>query len=109
MAKRLDSRLTLLPRDYLTNPNLFGQDVPVTWHTPAGGNEESLGVAQVQHDLIVAVLVKGRVPRRSVYTPFRFSESLLSDVCLGKRWMAAIVAASLIHAFACLQVQRPRA
>lgn len=54
MPKRHPTPL-LTPRDYAQPPHAFGTTAPIRWAVPAGGDNQSRRLAEVQHRLAVQV------------------------------------------------------
>lgn len=57
MSKRTPTPL-LRPRDYALPDHKFGTTAPISWTVPAGGDELSRRLAELQHKLIVAVATR---------------------------------------------------
>lgn len=96
--RRLDQR-SLLPRDYLADPHLFGRNHHPGWVLPPGGDLVSQRVAQVQHFLATEVRERGsRGTARVVTTRFAFSKQYWSVCLLGKAWMGETVLAAAVFA-----------
>ena len=97
---RLDSRLTLKPRDYITRPQDFGRE-PVRIHLPQGGTPEALRVAVVQHRIVRAYRSKARgkrKPIRHLATMYGMSDATLNRVLAGQAWASATTLAALLDA-----------
>jgi len=102
--RRLDRR-ALRPRDYLDHPHEFGWAEHPTWRLPAGGDERSMRVAQVEHD--VARLVRrhaGRHAAALLGARFGFSRSHWSDALHGHTWMGETLLAAAVAAL----LERPK-
>lgn len=96
--RRLDRRL-LRPLDYLENPHEFGWAVHPAWRIPAGGDERSMRVAQIEHQ--VSLLVRrhaGRHAASSLGAYFGFSKSHWSDALRGHTWMGETLLAAAVAA-----------
>jgi hypothetical protein len=93
----LDRRV-LLPRDYLENPWQFGVHPAPRWILPPGGDERSMRVAMVQHD--VARLLRLHCPRvgQRVADRFAFSRQQWSKGLRGHAWMGSTLLAGAIWA-----------
>jgi hypothetical protein len=57
MPKRTPTPL-LKPRDYAVPDHAFGTTAPIDWTVPAGGDELSRQLAELQHRLVVAVATR---------------------------------------------------
>lgn len=97
-ATHIDLRRKLLPRQYLDRPDAFGRDVSVRWVVPAGGDEVSLRVARLQHELVVAWRVGGARSGAATAREFGFSRQTWSRITLGERWMGETGAVALVTA-----------
>jgi hypothetical protein len=93
----LDRRL-LLPREYLVDPYRFGTDLTPQWVLPPGGDQRSLRVAMVQHD--IARLLRSHCPRigQRVGDRFAFSRQQWSKCTRGQAWMGPTVLSGAIWA-----------
>jgi hypothetical protein len=97
-ANHLDRRRTRTPRDYFP-PGFYGTVSFAQSTVPAGGDEVSAAVAQIQHDLLVLYRAVRRYGwNRRVGSTFGISETVWQDVMVGKRWMGETVMAALLHA-----------
>jgi hypothetical protein len=95
----VDRRRRLLPRDYLTEPQAFGRERPVSSHVPPGGDEASALIAWLQHQLVRAWRQQGSRPSGArLGRHFDFSRQTFSRAVLGQRWMGEAVQAALIVA-----------
>lgn len=95
--RSLDRRI-LLPRDYLVDPFQFGSQPAPRWVLPPGGDERSLRVALVQHE--VARLLHLHCPRvgQRVADRFGFSRRQWSKCTWGEAWMGETLFAAAIWA-----------
>lgn len=92
-------QLRLRPRDYLAEPHLFGCHPSPAWIRPDGGDEVSLAVAQIQHELAFRMWSSPDSGRaRRLTTRFVFSKQTLSLVQHGHTWAAVRVLAGLVWA-----------
>jgi hypothetical protein len=96
-SRPLDRRL-LQPREYLGDPHQFGADPVPQWVLPPGGDERSLRVAMVQHD--IARLLGIHCPRigQQVGNRFAFSRQQWSKCCRGQAWMGQTVLSGALWA-----------
>lgn len=103
-------QLLLLPRDYLANPHQFGRHANPTWVLPTGGDQVSLHVAQLQHEVAYA-LWQAPTPRLTAQLTqrFGFSKQSYSLVQQGKSWAPLRIMAAQIWALRHLIEQAPSA
>ena len=97
---RLDSRLALKPRNYVTRPQDFGRG-PVRIQLPQGGTQQALRVAVVQHRVVRAYRSKGRGKRKPIQhlaAMYGMSEATLNRVLAGQAWASATALAALLDA-----------
>jgi hypothetical protein len=97
-GNHVDLRRTLLPRDYLTDPEEHGDNPRARFHVPPGGDEVSLKVAQVQHALALAWRAR-RPPRSGTRdgAAFGLSSTVWNDCMRGDRWMRETVMAAVLY------------
>src|SRR4051794_24328770 len=94
-GNHVDLRRTLLPRDYVTDPDDYGDNPHARFHTPAGGDTVSGKVARVQH--MLALAWRARQPARSGARDaavFGLSATVWNDCMRGERWMRETVMAA---------------
>jgi hypothetical protein len=93
-GNKIDSRLLLTPRDYLSNPAAFGSpDAEVISILPVVGNVDSQLVAWNQHRLSALYKSKepaDRIEARKIFERRDFSKSTRSRILLGYCWPGAI-------------------
>jgi hypothetical protein len=95
-SRRLDTR-SLVPRDYVANPNDFGRASRPEWVLPAGGNIRSLRVAMVTHEVVFRVrALRDRRLAARVCARFGFSKQVWSRSLLGQEWMGELVLAAAV-------------
>lgn len=97
---KLDSRLTLKPRDYITRPQDFGRG-PVRIQLPPGGTSQAQRVALIQHRLVTAYRGKARGQRKPIHqlaAVYGMSEATLNRVLAGQTWAGATTLAALLDA-----------
>lgn len=95
---RLDSRLTLKPRDYITRPQDFGRG-PARIQLPPGGTSQAQRVAIMQHRLVSAYRGKRRGQRKPIHqlaALYGMSEATLNRVLAGQSWASATTLAALL-------------
>jgi hypothetical protein len=104
-GNHVDRRRSLLPRDYLVEPDAFGQGRPVTVRVPPGGDEVSARIALLQHELVRRWRQSPEVASgAAIGRRYGFSRQTWSRTALGQRWMGEAVLAGLIEA---LGMSRP--
>lgn len=96
---RADHSLLLKPYRYLTDPHAFGEDRPVRFVIPTGGDERSMRVARVQHGLVVRWRQLPDQPSQSsLGRLYGLSKETVSRTVLGQRWMGDLMSAALLEA-----------
>lgn len=98
-SRHLDSRRLLRPLDYLADPWSFGAEGAARTQVPAGGDEVSRLVAELQHRLVAAWRAGGGRPSAgALCARFEMSKQTWSRVTLGQRWAGETVLAALMIA-----------
>lgn len=97
--RHLDHRRSLTPREYATNPTLFGVAADLTFWVPPRGDAVSMQIARLQHLDVCAWDAAGRrTPAAALCRRFGFSPQTLSKVTTGQRWAGETVLAALHYA-----------
>lgn len=97
--RHLDHRRSLTPRDYATDPTLFGVTADLTFWVPPRGDAVSMQIAQLQHLDVCAWDADGRrTSAAALCRRFGFSPQTLSKVTTGQRWAGETVLAALHYA-----------
>lgn len=96
-ANHLDRRRTLLPRDYLDEPDLFGRSGTAVVRLPPGGDEVSARIAAIQHDLVRDWRVEHRPSSGEIRRLYGMSRQTWSRITLGERW-AGETGLAVLHA-----------
>lgn len=97
--RHLDHRRSLTPRDYATDPTLFGVAVDLAFWKPPDGDAVSMQIALLQHLDVCAWEADGRQPSAAALCRrFGFSPQTLSKVTSGQRWAGETVLAALHYA-----------
>lgn len=93
----IDARRQLTPRDYLVNPDHFGEHRDTEFRCPDLGDAVSLEIARTLH---VYVCAWRRADRRcsgaSIARRLGFSRQTWSHVTRGRRWPACTVLVALL-------------
>ena len=85
----MDSRLQLLPRDYLSNPHEFGRSLKANPIIPLGGNKVSQIIAVRQHHLAArfnAIPTSDRLSSGTFISLFEISKQTWSRILHGETW-----------------------
>ncbi|GAA1970974.1 hypothetical protein GCM10009798_34690 [Nocardioides panacihumi] len=91
----------LMPRDYATDPLVFGRLEALSWVLPEDGTEADLRIAQAQHDIAWTIYASGQRGLVAAITyRGRFSVKTWSDYSLGKSWMSRQAYAAAASEFA---------
>lgn len=97
--RHLDHRRSLSPREYATDPALFGVTADLTFWVPPGGDAVSMQIARLQHLDVCAWEAGGRRPSAAALCRrFGFSRQTFSKVTTGQRWAGETVLAALHYA-----------
>lgn len=86
---QMDSRLQLLPRDYLSNPHDFGRSLSAHSILPTGGNKVSQIIAIRQHRLATRLNdkpAKDKISTGTLINLFEISKQTWSRILLGQTW-----------------------
>jgi hypothetical protein len=98
-ANHIDRRRRLRPADYATDPHRFGTDPHLDFRVPAGGDDVSMKVARVQHQLVSAWRHQPGTPSGAALARgFGCSKQTFSRTVLGHRWAGETLLAALLHA-----------
>jgi hypothetical protein len=94
----LDRQRSLLPADYAVGPHRFGQDPKLVFRVPSGGDDRSMEIARIQHQLVLAWRRRPDAPAGAALARrFGFSKQTFSRAVLGQRWMGETVMAALLY------------
>lgn len=94
----LDRQRTLLPADYAVDPHRFGRDPQLAFQVPSGGDDRSMQIALIQHQLVVGWRQHADAPSGAALARrFGFSKQTFSRAVLGQRWMGETVMAALLY------------
>lgn len=97
--RHLDHRRALTPRDYATDPSLFGVVAAVEFRVPPGGDEISMRIAKLQHLLVCDWHdLRRRPPATVLCRRFGCSPQTISKVTTGQRWAGETILAALHYA-----------
>lgn len=97
--RHLDRRRNLTPRDYASEPSLFGVVYDLEFIVPEQGDEVSKRVAHEQNLLVCEWERRDRQPSAArLGTRFGLSKQTLSKVTRGERWAGETGLAALTHA-----------
>lgn len=97
--RHLDHRRSLTPREYATDPTLFGVAANLTFWVPPRGDAVSMQIAHLQHLDVCAWEADGRrTSAAALCRRFGFSPQTLSKVTTGQRWAGETVLAALHYA-----------
>lgn len=94
----LDSRLPHQPRDYLSEPHLFGSTGEVQMIMPPGGNMVALRAAEMQH-LLVSIWRRLGRSQAELARRWDCSPQTVSDTVLGKRWAGSVLLSAMSEPF----------
>lgn len=97
--RHLDHRRSLTPKEYATDPTLFGVAADLTFWVPPGGDAVSMQIAHLQHlDVCEWEAHDRRTSAAVLCRRFGFSSQTLSKVTTGQRWAGETVLAALHYA-----------
>lgn len=85
-TRHLDRRRRLRPRDYATDPTLYGVDPTVAFHCPVGGDEISMRIAAHTHLVLCDWNLDRRPSATAIAKTFGTSKNTISRVSRGTRW-----------------------
>lgn len=98
-AHRVDGRRRLQPRDYLTQPDLFGEVSDAAFVIPDGGDRASMEIAHLIHRLICRWRHSAHRPSGAALgRRFGFSRQTMSHIARGYRWPGHTVLAAILIA-----------
>jgi hypothetical protein len=104
----LDRQRSLLPANYAVDPHRFGRDPKLTFHIPPGGDDRSMEIARIQHQLVLGWRLSPGAPSGAALARrFEFSKQTFSRAVLGQRWMGETVMAALLYGQRSRSTTRP--
>lgn len=96
--RHLDHARTLTPRDYASDPTLFGVVLDLGFLVPEGGTTVSMRIAMVQHRSVCIWAAQRKPSAAFLCRRFGFSKQTFSRVTRGERWAGETVLAALSEA-----------